>query len=233
MKKSEKKWPGDYLGWSGSFDDLVQTTAEVMALLDPEAKAPTASLMRHYQQINTVGKGERVGRSSRFSFRDLSMAVATKGLVKNGIGLNMVSSLVSNSSPAVLQAYSSPAQSKTMAEQTVSDLMAGAGLASPLIRNIKSLSLNTPTRMMGEAASYRPNTPLGACGGMSIGAAVFPQTNSMPDAGAAVDRSMRMLQPAPWLTMYIDDAALALADTGVRESTADTLELLAVQLRQH
>ena len=84
-------WSDAYQSWSGDFESLVQTANVILKDLgfDPVS----ASLVRHYQQRQLVGRGTREGRQSRFDLDDLRAVVETKCMAKEGWKLDQVSLL--------------------------------------------------------------------------------------------------------------------------------------------
>lgn len=120
---SPAKWPEGYRNWTGDFNDLVSTAGQIVARLNPGTKPPSASLIRHYQQIGCVGRGQKQGRASIFGFNELFQAVAAKDMAGSGMGLDLASQLVNNSAPAMCLAYSDPSPQQNSAQTLVERLV--------------------------------------------------------------------------------------------------------------
>lgn len=122
MKNQALTWPQDYLNWTGGFDDLVTTASEILKQVAPGMKAPTASIVRYYQQQNLVGRGVRQGKTSQFSFEDLSQLVTTKQMLDQQVSLTMTKNVfenvpatyISQMDPSMGAYASSPAAATTM-----------------------------------------------------------------------------------------------------------------------
>lgn len=245
---STRQWPQDYQRWSGSFSELVHTAGEVVAAQDPQARKPTASLVRHYQQIGAVGRGEREGKAKTFTFEDLAAIVATKGLIKQGLGLGVASSLMNSASPALKIAYSDPKGGPAEAVQTVAAMMSQAGLSMPAqAAALRSMISPTPGRSAFSALSGGLEQSRGFCAPLMASAPMSPpvaESNSTAPAmtptiyyvGGAPDalsgsKVASELKPAPWLTLYCDTQAMAAASAQERLQAAQALDTLAAQLR--
>lgn len=222
MTTSHKKWPDDYKQWQGSFDELVETAGEIISNITTETAKPTASIIRHYQQIGAVGRGEKTGRSRIFGFEDLVSVVATKGLVKQGIGLDITSSLVKNASPELLQAYSSSHQPSS-AVSLVDSLMADAGI---LGGQGTYMNAQSNTLLRGVSGSVKPQSLMAT----TLGAAPTPRQNYF-DQISQLGQIKREIQPAKWMTIYYTPSEMEADSQHNRNQVADTLENLAKLLR--
>lgn len=96
----KQSWPNDYLSWKGRFDDLVETANEILKSQGLSDRPLTPRLLRHYQHIGAVGKGEKNGREAYFSHEDLAAVLAAKGLVKEGFTLNHATTLLNSPPPS-------------------------------------------------------------------------------------------------------------------------------------
>ena len=125
MNNETKAWPQDYLNWTGGFNELVDTATTILSDIAPEAKAPTASIVRYYQQQDLVGRGTRKGKTSEFSFQDLSQLVATKQMLDQQVSLSVTKNVFDHVPAAYISSldtsfgrYSStPAMATSMALQ--------------------------------------------------------------------------------------------------------------------
>lgn len=224
MTTLHKKWPDDYKQWQGSFDELVETAGEIISKTTTETTKPTASLIRHYQQIGAVGRGEKMGRSRVFGFEDLVSVVATKGLVKQGIGLDITSSLVKKASPELLQAYSSSYQPSS-AVSLVDSLMADAGiLGGQTPMPILSAQSNSVLRGLSgsvETQSLMSNT---------LSATPSARQNYF-DQISQLGQIKREIQPAKWMTISYTPSEMEADTQKNRNQVAESLENIAKLLR--
>lgn len=222
-----KRWPLDYLTWTGTFDELVATATTVLQTLRPQDKPLSARLVRHYIQEGLIGRGTREGRTSRFSYEELAGVVATKHLVKDGWSLKNASALL-HSAPsgyvteAASLSASAPAATTPAAVDVVRLLMersatAGAStFAGP--RAVYALSASprpSLTRGLGPLVS-----PQGLSGGPTLsvspaqaGASSVPAWNPpsslTPCAAPSVDvasSASSVTEFAPWLRLDMDRA---------------------------
>lgn len=224
-------WPNDYHAWTGSFGELVRTAGQVLSEQDPQARKPTASLVRHYQQLGAVGRGMPQGRSRQFSFEDLAAVVATKGLVKRGVGLDMATQVLSQSSPAQKLSYAdyTEAGSNTPkvapeAVDTVAQLLSQAGLPKQAGFAHSAFALG---HLGGAAQGVRSmQSNVAASFGSSQTYTVSDDLSS-PDPGMPV----RAMQPTTWLSVFFNPEAMAQAPVPERHQAAQALETLLRQLR--
>lgn len=200
-------WPEGYRQWSGDFNDLVRTVGKIVAELNPGAKPPSASLIRHYQQIGCVGRGQKQGRSSTFGFDELFQAVASKDMAGSGVGLELTSQIMNNSAPAMRQAYSDPQPQKNGAQSLVERLLsqsqhevhqtwqpmgAGGGAVSAFM--VASAigatpTLDTvPTRTLGEPIAQGISRHIKPCEGVDVYLAIDPAN---PDDRARAASALR------------------------------------------
>ena len=156
-------WPDGYLDWSGGFDELVATANDVLRHIDPQASPLTTRTLRHYQQTNVVGRGEKLGRQALFTYHDLANAVAAKSLVKSGWTLNNAASLFDQSSQLGVSsaAYTTAAQPTGVlpAPASPSSAHAISVVASLMATNSPPLGLAVRSplpALMGSAASISP-----------------------------------------------------------------------------
>ena len=178
MNNDTKIWPQDYLDWTGGFNELVETATTVLNDIAPEAKAPTSSIVRYYQQQDLVGRGTRKGKTSEFSFQDLSQLVATKQMLDQQVSLSVTKSVfdhvpaayISGLDPSFGQYSSTPAMATSMALQAQTSCLLDQG--QEMISNVSSqaagVAENTPDRKSTRASklvagllsqAYPQNTP--------------------------------------------------------------------------
>lgn len=222
---SSKQWPADYLTWSGSFSELVKTASEVLALLEPHAKPPTERLLRYYQQQGVLGRGERQGNRSLFGFDDLERVVATKGLVQQNWTLDNASKLFSasvGSEPVSALLYSpSPAP----AAEASSVFLAQQACAPSSA--VQEDATSVVARLMASSHAAQPNHVRSK----SVSPLVAPLPVSTALGGSIKTSAVKSYQPTPWLTVYLDEAAVQGAAPQERALACQTLEALLKHLR--
>ena len=162
MSSKIKTWPDQYALWTGDFSELIKTANEIVEGLgyDPDI---TERSVRNYQHRAVVGRGQRQGKSSVFSFADLAELVATKTLIKEGWNLSQTALYFSSESapatfPQSFQATTETLSSAAMspASRVVSDLMNNSLGGQLGAYQAKSLSNSFATRSM---ASTSPSLP--------------------------------------------------------------------------
>lgn len=162
-------WPDDYRNWTGNFDELVSTAAQVIDDLGMQVGAPTTSLVRYYQQQGVVGRGCRAGRGASFSFDELSQVVMAKQMVSNQMPLAIARAVMSNASAddiyktAAYQSYSdcdTPAVAASVVMQTNSPARGNA--AEQLVAKLMSQNnlSATPSQMRPIAAATLPQAAM-------------------------------------------------------------------------
>lgn len=134
-------YPQDYLQWTGSIDDLVSTANEILRQKDLHHKDISVRTARHYQQTGMLGKGQRVGKSSVFSYADLATLVSAKGLIQDGWTIKHASSLLSSQTGAVDASLNSPV---AMVGQMMHSAGLGGSLPAPRAVFAANASLSAP-----------------------------------------------------------------------------------------
>lgn len=222
------RWPDDYKGWSGTIKDLADMAARVLEQLDPQAKAPNIRLLRYYQQLGVVGRGQKKGATAMFGFNDLERVVAAKGLVQQNWTLDQAVNLL-NSHPAPVSSLlygdvsapheptlSSPApavkdkpasSTPPSASEVVARLMASSTIAGA------KAPAHSLTRG-GTSASLLPQ---------SLVRAAQAQLAKEQKPAAIPSNPVQALHPAPWMTVYLDEAAARRASPADRQAAIDAL----------
>lgn len=230
MNTSALSWPDGYRDWSGSFQELVDTAAAVLAALEPSAKAPTARLLRYYQQQGVLGRGTRQGNRSVFRFADLERVVATKGLVQNNWTLDNAAKLFSTQAQvgedvSALLYAPSPEPAALPSAPTlgaVAPMGLGRSMASPDATSVvaRLMAQNHPR----PAPQMRYALGVGSSKGAPAGVAA-------PASTAYASHPVQAVRPAPWLTVYLDEAAARGAAPAERAAARSALEALLTTLR--
>lgn len=159
-------WPDDYRNWTGNFDELVSTAAQVIEHLGMQVGSPTTSLVRYYQQQGVVGRGSRAGRGASFSFEELSQVVMAKQMVSNQMPLAIARAVMSNASADDIY--------KTASYQSYSACDTPAVAASVVMQTNTNKSGNAAEQMvaklMGQSNLSGTSSPVRA-----TASSVFPQ----------------------------------------------------------
>ncbi len=232
MNNPTSQWPADYTSWTGSFSDLVATAAEVVALLEPEAKAPTERTLRDYQQRGLLGRGAKApgGNKAVFGFEDLERVVAAKGLLRQNFGLKHVTSLL-NSTPSADSSVTSVLYASSAAPSVAMGGVAPAPSASDVVARLMA----QPTASVAPALRSKGLLPavgqslLDSFGGLQGTAGrpvASPQTTSH-----YVSTPMEALRPTGWLTVYVDPTAAQGASVDERAQARAALQSLLDRLR--
>ena len=222
---STKIWPDDYRQWTGSFRELAATAAEVLALLEPAAKAPTERLLRYYQQEGVLGRGSRQGNRSLFDFSDLERVVATKGLVQQNWTLDNAAKLFSTAGQTPEAVTSLMYASPTSADLPLAQSNAFMASSAPSGEDASSVV----ARLM---ASNHALPPVKASALPPVRAAVAPSLGGSLGMSKTLNVSpVQSFRPTPWLTVYLDEAAAQGAAPDERALARETLETLLKNLR--
>lgn len=116
--------PEEFKNWTGSFEDLVSTSTQLLAQLTPEVSAPSASVIRYYQQQGVVGRGITRGRTKVFTAAELEQVITAKQMAGQKVPLSLVRS-----------AYETQPAKATTAQNLVADMMKRAGLSQTYATN--------------------------------------------------------------------------------------------------
>lgn len=146
-------YPHDYLQWTGSIDDLVSTANEILRQKDLHHKDISVRTARHYQQTGMLGKGQRVGKSSVFSYADLATLVSAKGLIQDGWTIKHASSLLSSQTGAVDASLNSPV---AMVGQMMHSAGLGGSLPAPRAVFAANASLSAPGAVSSAVVHHQP-----------------------------------------------------------------------------
>lgn len=202
-------WPDGYRKWTGDFNDLVRTVGEIVAGLNPGAKPPSGSLIRHYQQIGCVGRGQKQGRANTFGFDELFQAVASKDMAGSGMGLELASHLMTNSAPAMHEAYADLQPQKNGAQTLVERLL---------------------RQSQPGGAHAAANIPVGSIGGGLVRSSALNAAASIsPTMSGSISHNVsRHIKPCEGVDVYLaidptDHDGLRRAATALR-AAADSLE---------
>ena len=220
-------WPDGYADWHGSFDELVATAQRILGEAGGQA-ALSPSLVRHYQSVGLVGRGVKEGRSAKFGVEDLAAVLATKGLVKQGLSLDVAQKVMAYA-PELPSAFyantvaSPPSQDHgptPAAVGAVAALMAQAGLGGGLAMSngyVTSASPRVRAALPTAAASTVPSpsrTLLASLGPSMLRGASRPEEH----------------RPTPWLTVYLDPEAARAAPDHERTLAALRLREMAASI---
>ena len=219
-------WPQDYRQWTGSFKELVTTAQEVLALLEPTAKPPTERLLRYYQQNNVLGRGRRGhGNQAVFGFEDLAAIVTAKGLVQQNWTLDNAAKLLATpgqkASDVSTMLYASPA----VLPPTAPAAFASMAVSEPLL---VADAQSVVARLM--AQSHHTPSPNRAAP-LALQGALTRSVASASPAAALNTSPVQAIRPAPWLTVYLDEAASQGAAPAERAQACAALEALLNTLR--
>lgn len=248
---SSKTWPQDYQQWEGSLPELVQTAQSVLEAIQPDAKAPSERLVRHYKTKGLIQAKGRAGHADRYGYDALAAVVATKSLVKQGFTLNHASHFV-NSSSATEYLSSAPVSNQApSAVALVSELLARADQPLPMAPALTATttpqahpllrSLNASVQAQGLSAAPTSSMTFGGMnaiqGALSNASEPLLSAPMALFAGAsmptkAVPAAWTQQQPTPWLSVAYDAAALNQATTEERQAAARALETLARAFRR-
>lgn len=231
---SPKQWPDDYRDWTGTFRDLAITATEVLAVLEPQAKAPTERLLRYYQNQGVLGRGEKQGNRALFAFADLERVVAAKGLVQQNWTLDNAAKLFSSVGPhpeavsSLLYASPTPMSSPGPALNASAD--SGMAPACPAGgEDASSVVVRLMASSHGLSSPHKSVRSLGALGGQVSGS-VSPTLAS--DVSGQLNASpVQSIRPTSWLTVYLDEGAAQGAAPAERAQARATLEALLKTLR--
>lgn len=228
-----KTWPDDYRQWTGSFRDLVRVATEVLAQLEPEAKAPTERLLRYYQQEGVLGRGSRQGNSAVFNFADLERVVATKSLVQQNWTLDNAAKLFSTSGqqPEAMTSllYASPS-SLSLGDNPVG--MPNGFMSSPALPGNGEGATSVVARLMASNHAMPPPAKPSALPPVRAMAAPALRGSLGPGLSKTLNVApVQSYRPTPWLTVYLDEAAAQGAAPDERAQARDTLEALLKTLR--
>lgn len=86
--------PPELQDWTGTFDDLVSTSAHLLAQTNPSISAPSGSAVRYYQQNGVVGRGTAQGRTRLFSAKELEQVITAKQMAEQNVPLALVRSAI-------------------------------------------------------------------------------------------------------------------------------------------
>lgn len=231
---SPKQWPDAYRDWTGTFRDLATTATEVLAVLEPQAKAPTERLLRYYQHQGVLGRGEKQGNRALFTFADLERVVAAKGLVQQNWTLDNAAKLFSSAGehPEAVSAllYASPTPMSSAGPALNASAASGLEAAHPPGgEDASSVVARLMATSHGLSSPHKSVRSLGALGGQlsgvvspAIASGLSGQLNASP---------VQSIRPTPWLTVYLDEAAAQGATPAERAQACVSLEALLKTLR--
>lgn len=226
-------WSNAYESWTGDFQALVETSNQILKAMNPSVEEVSASLVRHYQAKDLVGRGIRQGRQSQFTVDDLRAVVETKCMAKDGWGLDKVAQIYRNSGYVSDALNNSSLPTKAM--EVVSSLMKRSvstassptstqtsGLSSPIFNNLNGgvlkspLSNNEPQVFCASTQSSMPPTleqssspklrgfsNVEAIAGMGVESSSLSFANIL-SASQSTSTLRQEMKPAAWLTVYID-----------------------------
>lgn len=218
------RWPDDYKSWTGTIQELADTATQVLQALEPDVKAPNLRLLRYYQQSGVMGRGRKEGSQAIFGFEDLERVVAAKGLVKQNWTLDQAVSLMdTHPAPVSSLLYGSPTASLsgTLPVPPVSPLAASAEPASAQDVVARLMARST----LGASASSHSSGALGMSSTPTLATAnaIVRSVSPKMAAPAPVATPMQAIQPAPWMTVYLDEAAARRASPADRQAAVDAL----------
>ena len=149
--------PDEWKDWKGNFHELVTVSAKIIRANYPDIEVPTASIVRYYQQVGLVGRGETVGRSSIFSVKEIREIISAKWLVKHGISLNTAKKYQDT-------AYSSPKENDSDQQSNsvmslVSQMMTSAGISESTISGSITPASITRSSISGKGKSFTKTSP--------------------------------------------------------------------------
>lgn len=225
-----KNWSQKYLNWTGDFQALVETANAVLVSLDPPTEGISASLVRHYQSKDLVGRGQKSGRQAFFNIDDLRAVVETKIMAVNGWGLDKVAEIYQCSTLTESENLSSQAPTmtssamRTPAMDVISSLMkkttqmpqdvsfgatASLNLSGKAFPEINGVLKNHEPQLMS-ASQALPSQALKRT--LSSSFAYGSSSLDLKNIQLAAQSTSVMrqeLRPAPWFTAYIDPRQLS------------------------
>lgn len=225
--KTIKQWPEEYLAWSGSFDDLVSTSAEVLADICPEAGAPTTSLVRYYQQQGAVGRGERKGRVASFSFPELAQVVAAKQMVTNQVPLAIAKELMKSSVDNIYLNETSVGEIQRSYAQT-------PAAAASLVMHASEAKVGNPAeQLVAKLMKQNANPPIAASG--PLARAIHQVAPASLPMAASIGATNRHVPPGGTIRYSLAHGVNVEipADHPDRRSQAQALRDFADQLDPH
>lgn len=245
-KPTPLNWPDDYRNWSGTIKELADTAADVLRTLEPDVKSPNIRLLRYYQQSGVMGRGKKRGGQAIFGFKDLERVVSAKGLVKKNWTLEQAVSLMDSSpSPVSFLLYADPSRSPATPRGAVDlplSVKSGDDDCSPAPSGASQSAQDVVARLMAKSGtlSHAPQAwspaSTASVNTASVSSAhglVFPsfspkgvlQTDSSRNDSATFPPSKPLLgvQAAPWMAVYLDEAAARRASSADREAAIQAL----------
>jgi hypothetical protein len=156
----KKIWTESYQDWAGNFDQLVATACEVLADLGDGSESLSAHLVRHYQNQKAVGRGERVGKSAVFKFRQLAEVVATKRLIADGWTVAKIAEVLPNLPTHELEAITSPSSGESLTQETSEQALERESGASADTKSSKAVDVVARLkRRAGGQSAAKPALP--------------------------------------------------------------------------
>ena len=215
---SPATWPDGYRQWTGTFPELLEQARAVLAHLDPSIEAPSARLLRYYQDRKVLGRGQRQGTRSIFRFEDLERVVGAKALIKQSWTLDNANRLMDHHVPGAAGISGLLYCQGSSQSAHASHLEASGSSSAPD-------AVAVVAQLMARSGSS-PRSPLvSGFNGLSIqGALSAPRASLNTQAMSAVC-------PAPWLHVYIDEAAARRASPTERAQAHAALDALLQTLR--
>jgi hypothetical protein len=218
-----------YADWTGSFPQLVSQANAILRAQGQGEDVLTERTARHYQSEKLLGPGVKEGRTARFGYADLAALVATKTLAKT-VGLKNASSLFAQSQAMAPEVPLAKAVDPgTAAMDTVARLLAGAQTPYATTAHYQDgtaavAALNwANTSALGDAAPVHAF----AAAAPSLLRGHAPTLSAVASPAAPAPRAFTHHSPSPWLTVALDEAALALASPAERQRAAAALTALA------
>lgn len=246
-KPHTPRWPDDYRNWTGTIKELADTAGFILRTLDPDIKAPNIRLLRYYQQSGVMSRGQMQRGQAIFGFEDLERVVAAKGLVKQNWTLDQAVSLMdSHHSPVSSLLYASPEESAPLRDRASTSQAVvesqGVAPAAPAPGTARSAQ-DVVARLMAKSGALdtHPKAPPAALNAAHVAQAqgmVFPTAptprvlRGVPAPFVAAPKGVASppspqpllgIQAAPWMTVYLDEAAARHASPTDRKAAIDVL----------
>ncbi len=224
MTKSKNKTGiEDFIGWTGSFEALIDNANQVLAPTGAPTLTPRAA--RHYQQTRLLGHGRRTGRAATFGYADLCDLVGIKSLASRNFSLDQVSAIKSAAPPGALadtalNSYANVAGANhTPAQAVVSGMLAAAGLSisPPQSPNVNlalmsSLAKSSMPQALRMASPHQPDRHL---------------PPPVPAMWVPPQPLWQHQHISPWLEVNLDNSGMHLATPSQRAQAARALRALA------